>query len=311
MRETKEELPMMVLKASHVTLPSEAEAIKKIILESMNERVKRDLGYAKVRWEFLRRNEKLRLDYESFDSISQKTLWRIYAKEDWALGGNKEGKVLVKFINKWSLRPYLCDGSAIYLFNIELSLDEQIDWLCCLEKERKDWGWDDCYRDALYGFMASTLNMKDIENSCIDIIDFRSPPEKTLFHPYRPPSRFPNNTPDTLKQGLIPIRIDITYSKAELVRTLEILIDEYKPYIGPIKKKKKARSKHRYNLYPLYLRVYDMREKDGMTYRAIAEKFISEEIFTDDLTKDPRGSEIKVMQHYKEAKRIIDNVADF
>jgi hypothetical protein len=54
-----------------------------------------------------------------------------------------------------------------------------------------------------------------------------------------------------------------------------------------------------------------MREKNKLKYKQIAQRLISEGILEDDLLKDPRLPEIKTMQYYKEAKRIIDNIVDF
>jgi hypothetical protein len=47
-----------------------------------------------------------------------------------------------------------------------------------------------------------------------------------------------------------------------------------------------------------------MREKDKLKWREIADMVFPKEA-------DPDNSETKVKQYYKEAKRLIENVADF
>jgi hypothetical protein len=61
----------------------------------------------------------------------------------------------------------------------------------------------------------------------------------------------------------------------------------------------------------MYFKVYDMREKDKMTYKAIAQKLISDGDLEDNLDKDPRGPEIKTMQYYKKAKEMIEDAPNF
>ena len=104
------------------------------------------------------------------------------------------------------------------------------------------------------------------------------------------------------EHGTFYYPVDLKLSKNKLMKNFEAMIDEEQPKVS--KTQMKARRNNRYDLYPVYIQVHDMREKDKLKWREIADR-----VFPNDA--DSGNSETKVKQYFKEAKRLIKTVADF
>lgn len=118
---------------------------------------------------------------------------------------------------------------------------------------------------------------------------------------------------DSFKEtGVLKITVDLTFSKNKLMKHFEGMIDELKPRVKPASKDKdKIRKRHRFDLYPIYQRVYDLMENKGMSFIEIEYELLAEGKLKENTNKSERLNEVTVKQYYDEAKRIIDNVNNF
>lgn len=265
------------------------------LISKLPEKERKPLSYARARWEFLRRNKEFIKDIEKFH-------------EDFENFVDNDGESFAHYRDdledKWKI------VSPIGLLP-QNSFEEVADLLVTEE-----------YLKNHYHLDGNGEDLEEAETDLFCPISYSSPLVKMDENLYIDDDTTPDGVVDPLsdydkenekefkKNGLLTITVNLNFSKKQLVDSFKTMIEDLQPEIYK-REVKITRKHHRFDLYPLYLKVYDMKEKEKMTYKAIAQKFISEGIFIDDLEKDPRGPEIKVIQYYKEAKRIIDNIEDF
>lgn len=107
--------------------------------------------------------------------------------------------------------------------------------------------------------------------------------------------------------GVLDVKVNLNFSKRQLMKDFESLIDLIRPikesFIPEKQGLKRLRKKHRYDMYPIYWQVFDMKKK-GLTYRQIAKEIYPQE-------EDQLNAETKAKQYYKEAERLIKNVVEF
>ena len=124
-----------------------------------------------------------------------------------------------------------------------------------------------------------------------------------------------NSLHEIERSNYLNVSINLTFSKFKIMQEVENYVYMFQTDVAKEAKPKKARVKHHYDLYPKYLAVYDMKENDKLPYRKIARK-IFPEYYDPDYEEDhpecnPENANAKVLQYYKEAKRLIENVAYF
>lgn len=150
--------------------------------------------------------------------------------------------------------------------------------------------------------------------ACRDLVFILAEDYGMPFSPY-------SNTPvyfgrdiqpkDAEETGLIHIMINLNYSKNRIIKELNPILDRLVTGWQETDLKERTRKHHSWELYPLYLEIYDLMEKDRMTYVQIEHKLLDEGKLVEDSNKSERFNEIKVKKYYDEAKRIIDNMDTF
>ena len=175
---------------------------------------------------------------------------------------------------KWNMK-------SVYSYSLEDSFEEIIHSEAKVYKERLLQGDEWSYHYSICSFTQNVLPVNPI-------VSMLSTPEESL-------------TSNNLK-----ICINLTFSKSKIMDEVEIYVRAHQRIPINKIKPKKTRVKHRYDLYPDYLAVYDMRENDKLTYREIAKVIIP-----NDLETDQKAAEVKLIQWYKEAKRLVEQVAAF
>lgn len=327
------------------------EAIKKL-----NGLEKERIQYARARWEFLRRNDEFKKDFEylkkkrndeikmeleclkkkkrkndkdkiNIEYLEKKNNEYLAMKRSFFFDDNLDSnendlgwfiyKLTQKILDFWKLAdPHEIILDLSFEDNVEFWLNafkclshklppyisltrvtgEQIDDLFKLDDE-------EAYI-CVCKWVASQVSNKEHD------MNYGLAPISYLTNDFSREELKENNYFDKLDRvknsGTVDVAVNLHFSKERLIKDFENMIDELKPHIVKSIPRAKVRKHHRYDQYPLYIKVYDLRKENNITYKAIAKLTIP-----DDFATDPKGAEIKVIQYYKEACRLIEKAANF
>ena len=264
------------------------------VLDNLKGYGKDTVFFAKARWEFLRRNKDFisaieNMDNESpdFSTIMLAAKWNI-----WPMRLKPDQFNIAR--DKERLREYLGE-----YMNSDCSFDEQIYFLCNkLRNENAD------FTDIDLLLWSITNWIQCIAPNSFDCIKVKRHEGDSGINYFQLIS-FDESFPESFKQdGILNISIDLKFSKSQLLDNLGVLIRACQQQLGA-GKKKKVRTRHNYDLYPLYLKAYDLREQQKLTYKKIAIA-----VMPKDYETDPKGAEEKVRQYCNEAERLIAKVAE-
>lgn len=227
--------------------------------------------HARAKWEFMRRNEHFIKDYKILEN-DKKAIQK---------------DIKQTFINYWGTDPVL---------DPRRSFEDKVEDFFMFELSR--------YPDndeAAYMIACQDAAL------FVDMLVLPSVYYCSLTFPGFSDSDPENCHSAFFDTGVLDVKVNLNFSKRQLMKDFESLIDLIRPikesFLPEKQGLKRLRKKHRYDMYPIYWQVFDMKKK-GLTYRQIAK-----EIYP--LEEDQLNAETKVKQYYKEAERLIKNVVEF
>ena len=122
--------------------------------------------------------------------------------------------------------------------------------------------------------------------------------------------------------GIIKVSINLNYSKNQIEKSLNLLLEKWHPrweelykegnfnFIMDRDNKLKPVKKYQYNSYPLYWKAYDM-EVTGMTPTEIAKEMFPEAFGEDRSYVDHNDARSRVKKYCNEARRLINYASLF
>ncbi len=297
-----------------------------VSIEKVTEKLKgsdrTQLLHSIARWEFLRRNNEFKKEITTLKKKSENNLIKVFGEK--TLDEEMEKKWTIVVVEKKTEKTvkaktvfnqltaeqkkvhakYHPSIDWVYetklkvnnLLNLDLSFQEIVQ---IIFKKKKYYKLKDGDIGSCLFFSSIVYNPTHLD----EILEYDVPKDYEVYE-YDSKGRR-HITKEFKKYGLVVDIFDLKKSKNRLMKDFESMVDELKPHIQKIKKKDtKARKHHVFDLYPKYIKVYDMREKDKLKWREIADRVFPKEADSD-------NSETKVKQYFKEAKRLIKTVADF
>ena len=251
--------------------------------------------YAELKWEFLRRNS----DYqEDFDRLSASFPIPGHSFDDylycaaWNLSDEVEEE-REAFCKKWNLK---------FPINYRHSYDEIPDY----NVKWHIWYWargDDPSAER-YGPIDVTGEYEFLRDLWFDSSSWPDP-DGTEDDWSRFVAQYKTSSELTLN-------IDLKYDKKIIIDGIKFwlsFVEKGKRFIRP--DKPAARERQSFKLYPKYLKVWDLREKEELTFREIAEKIFPYD-FEDPLSlpenappQEPEAKIDLVEYYYREAKRLV------